>query len=106
MDMLFFMGQALAIGVIGYAVSHAFAHAPAHGSSILSARANVGEPALPASADAQRESPVVHFSFVPESVGGAEDAATLDVMTQSARADYSAAGVTHPSRNAAAGREC
>ncbi|MGZ8197921.1 MAG: hypothetical protein ACXWVP_06160 [Burkholderiales bacterium] len=74
MDILFFIGQALAIAGIGYLVSQAFAHA-AYGDPITWKSADFPTPAVPAPADAQMEDMAVHFSFVPESVGGAEDLA-------------------------------
>ena len=73
--MLFFIGQALAIAAIGYVVSHAFAHAPTHGDPVTSEPVDFRSPAVPASADAQTQSPALHLSFVPESVGGSEDLA-------------------------------
>jgi hypothetical protein len=73
MDMLFFIGQALAIAVIGYAVSHAFAYAPTHRAPATSKSADLRAPAVRASAGAQMENPPLHLSFVPESVGGHED---------------------------------
>ncbi|MGZ8229889.1 MAG: hypothetical protein ACXWUS_09635 [Burkholderiales bacterium] len=75
MDILFFIGQALAIAGIGYVVSQAFVYAAKYGDPITWKSADFPTPAVPAPADAQMEDMAVHFSFVPESVGGAEDLA-------------------------------
>jgi hypothetical protein len=75
MDILFFIGQALAIAAIGYVVSQAFVYAAKYGDPINWKSADFPTPPLPAPADAPMEDMAVHLSFVPESVGGAEDLA-------------------------------
>jgi hypothetical protein len=82
MDMLFFIGQALAIAAIGYAVSHAFAYAPIHGDPVTSKSTDLRTPAVRASADAQMENPPLRLSFVPESVGGYEDFAPSNIHAE------------------------
>jgi hypothetical protein len=76
MEILFFIGQALAIAAIGYIVAQAYEYAAKYGDSVTRKSAGFSTWAAGRSARQRTHEAAMRFSFVPESVGGAEDLGT------------------------------
>jgi hypothetical protein len=74
MDILIFIGQALAIAAIGYIVAQAYEYAAKYGDPADWQPSDSSTPTVPAPKDL----PTVHLSFVPESVGGAENLGAVE----------------------------
>jgi hypothetical protein len=74
-DILIFIGQALAIAGIGYIVAQAFACTAKYRDPNTWKPADFSRRAVKASADVPTKNTVLQFSFVPEGLGGFRDEA-------------------------------
>jgi hypothetical protein len=78
MDILIFIGQALAIAAIGYIVAKAYEYTAKYGDPANWQPTNASIPTVAAPSDLRMEQTAVHLSFVPESVGGAANLGAVE----------------------------